>query len=98
MEQRGGRRLSPRIPRTQAPRQGIGEAKRLEDDFCKELVVWGGPCRIRCAGGCVIEDAVVKDYGAYSILIETAEGEELLFRHAILAIARMSEDQGESES
>lgn len=52
--------------------------------------------RIRCGGDHLIVDAVVKAVGTYAILVEMPDGEneELIFKHAIDSIGRISEESG----
>lgn len=51
--------------------------------------------RLRCRDGYLIEDAVLKAVGTYAMLIEAPDGadEELIYKHAIEAIARMPEEE-----
>jgi sRNA-binding regulator protein Hfq len=66
---------------------------KLDDQYLRDLATWGGPVRIRCREGYLVEDAVVKAVGSYAIVIALPDGEheELIYKHAIEAIARMPE-------
>ncbi len=58
----------------------------MEDDFFRQLVTTGTPVHIRCRDGFQIPEAVVKDFGTYSLLVETEGGRELVFKHGIISI------------
>ncbi len=57
-----------------------------EDDFYRRLVQSGAPVHIRCRDGYEIPEAVVRDFGTYSLLVEARGAEELVFKHAIISI------------
>jgi len=69
-----------------------GEAARavgrggLEDEFYRRLIATGAVVHIRCRDGYEIPEAVVKDFGTYSLLLEARGVEELIFKHAIISI------------
>ena len=58
----------------------------LEDDFYRRLIQSGVVVHIRCRDGYEIPEAVVKDFGTYSLLVEARGIEELVFKHAIISI------------
>jgi len=58
----------------------------MEDDFIKHLMATGVPVHIRCRDGYEITDGIVKDFGTYSLLVETRGGRELVFKHGIISI------------
>ncbi len=58
----------------------------MEDEFLRQLVAAGTPVHIRCRDGYEIPEAVVRDFGTYSLLVEHAAGRELVFKHGIIAI------------
>lgn len=57
-----------------------------EDDFYRRLVQSGVAVHIRCRDGYEIPEAVVRDFGTYSLLVEARGAEELVFKHAIISI------------
>ena len=63
-----------------------GSKGALEDDFFRHLVITGIPVHIRCRDGYEIAEAVLKDFGTYTLLVETDAGKELIFKHGILSI------------
>ncbi len=58
----------------------------MEDTFYQSLVEGRTPVHVRCRDGYELPYAVVKDVGTYVILLETAAGTELVFKHAIISI------------
>ena len=62
----------------------------MEDDFFRHLVTTGIPVHIRCRDGYEILGGVLKDFGTYSLLVETDGGRELVFKHGIITIRPMS--------
>lgn len=58
----------------------------LEDDFYRRLMQSGVVVHIRCRDGYEIPEAVVKDFGTYSLLVAARNVEELVFKHAIISI------------
>jgi sRNA-binding regulator protein Hfq len=64
----------------------------MEDDFLRRLVSGGTPVHIRCRDGYEIPQAVVRDFGTYSLLVEHAGGRELVFKHGIIAIRPLRPD------
>ncbi|MDQ7850825.1 MAG: hypothetical protein QN152_00720 [Armatimonadota bacterium] len=63
-----------------APRGG------MEDDFYRRLIHSGVAVHIRCRDGYEIPEAVVRDFGTYSLLVQARGVEELIFKHAIISI------------
>ncbi len=57
-----------------------------EDEFYRRLVQSGVMVHIRCRDGYEIPEAVVRDFGTYSLLVEARGAEELVFKHAIISI------------
>lgn len=57
-----------------------------EDEFYRRLVQSGVTVHIRCRDGYEIPEAVVRDFGTYSLLVEARGAEELVFKHAIISI------------
>ncbi|MBI3976252.1 MAG: RNA chaperone Hfq [Armatimonadetes bacterium] len=57
-----------------------------EDDFYRRLIQSGVTVHIRCRDGYEIPEAVVRDFGTYSLLVEAGGAEELVFKHAIISI------------
>ena len=62
----------------------------MEDDFFRHLVTTGIPVHLRCRDGYEILGGVLKDFGTYSLLVETDTGRELVFKHGIITIRPMS--------
>lgn len=89
-----GSRQANRQKQEEESRRVQAQVTLLDDNYLRDLIAWGGPVRIRCAEGYLIEDAVVKAVGTYATLIETPDGagEELIFKHAIESVARMPEE------
>jgi sRNA-binding regulator protein Hfq len=84
-EAEGGAGMStqPEPYRAEAARAGRGG---LEDDFYRRLITSGVVVHIRCRDGYEIPEAVVKDFGTYSLLVDARGTEELIFKHAIISI------------
>ncbi len=70
----------------QAPPQGAGAGRNLEDDHYRRLVTSGARVHISCVDGQLIEDARIKDFGTYALLVESDDGEELVWKHAIITM------------
>lgn len=62
----------------------------MEDDFFRHLVTTGVPVHIRCRDGYEILGGVLRDFGTYSLMVETDAGRELVFKHGIITIRPMS--------
>ncbi len=63
-----------------------GARRDLEDDHYGQLVTSGTRVHISCEDGHLIEDAQVKNFGTYALLVESEAGEDLVFKHAIVTI------------
>jgi sRNA-binding regulator protein Hfq len=61
-------------------------ASSVEDGFYRSLVVERTPVHLRCRDGYEVARAIVRDAGSYALLVETADGLELFFKHAIISI------------
>jgi sRNA-binding regulator protein Hfq len=66
-----------------------GSKGGMEDDYFRHLITTSIPIHIRCRDGYEITEAVLKEFGTYTLLIETDEGRELIFKHAIISIQPM---------
>ncbi len=73
-------------PRTDQPGARPAQRSSMEDEYLRSLVSSSTPVHIRCRDGYEIPEAVIKDVGTYSILVESDTGGELVFKHGILAI------------
>lgn len=62
----------------------------MEDDFFRHLVATGIPVHIRCRDGYEILGGVLRDFGTYSLMVETDTGRELVFKHGIITVRPMS--------
>jgi len=58
----------------------------VEDGFYRSLVVERTPVHLRCRDGYEVARAIVRDAGTYALLVETPDGLELFFKHAIISI------------
>ncbi|HLW47079.1 MAG TPA: hypothetical protein VKW09_04850 [bacterium] len=63
-----------------------GRTPSVEDVFYRSLVAERTPVHLRCRDGYEVPRAIVRDAGTYALLIETEEGLELFFKHAIISI------------
>lgn len=63
-----------------------GSKSAMDDDFFRHLIATGMPVHIRCRDGYEIADAVLKDVGTYTLLVESDGGRELIFKHGIISI------------
>ena len=61
-------------------------AAGVEDAFYRSLVVERTPVHLRCRDGYEVPHAIVRDAGTYALLVETEDGLELFFKHAIISI------------
>ena len=61
-------------------------ASGVEDGFYRSLVVERTPVHLRCRDGYEVPRAIVRDAGTYALLVETPDGLELFFKHAIISI------------
>jgi len=62
----------------------------MEDDFFRHLVATAMPVHIRCRDGYEILGGIVREFGTYSLQVETDAGRELVFKHGIISIRPMS--------
>ncbi|HXF82950.1 MAG TPA: RNA chaperone Hfq [bacterium] len=62
----------------------------MEDEFFRHLVTTGIPVHIRCRDGYEILGGVLRDFGTYSLIVETEAGKELVFKHGIITIRPLS--------
>ncbi len=72
--------------RTDQAQARPGQRSSMEDEYLRQLVTTGVPVHIRCRDGYEIPEATVKDFGTYSLLVESDTGRELIFKHGILSI------------
>jgi sRNA-binding regulator protein Hfq len=89
-ERQGGAAVAQPMNRPDVERARFAPKSAMEDDFFRHLVATGIPVHIRCRDGYEILEAVLKDFGTYSLLVETDAGRELVFKHGIIAIRPMS--------
>lgn len=86
-EKRGGTAMSVHQEPSRAglvpPRTG---RPSMEETFYQSLVDGQTPVHLRCRDGYELPHATVKDVGTYTLLIETAVGTELVYKHAIISI------------
>lgn len=79
--------------RSEAGRPGMeqraGPKGAMEDDYFRHLITTGIPIHVRCRDGYEIAEAVLKEFGTYTLLVETDEGRELIFKHAVISIHPM---------
>lgn len=68
------------------PEQRPGAKGATEDEFFRHLITTGIPIHIRCRDGYELPEVVLKEFGTYTLLVETDEGRELIFKHAIISI------------
>lgn len=86
-ERQGGAAVGTRAEMNRHTTEHRPAAKgAMEDDFYRALVTSGTRVHIRCRDGYELPEAIVKDFGTFSILVEADDGEELLFKHAVISI------------
>ena len=85
-ERPGGAEVAQPMNRPEMERGRFAPKSSMEDEFIKQLMTAGVPIHIRCRDGYEITDGVVKDFGTYSLLVETRGGRELVFKHGIISI------------
>ena len=85
-ERQGGVEVVQPMNRPDMERGRFAPKSSMEDDFIKHLMATGVAVHIRCRDGYEITDGVVKDFGTYSLLVETGGGRELVFKHGIISI------------
>lgn len=88
-ERQGGAQMAQPMNRTDLERR-FSPKSSMEDDFFRHLVATRVPVHIRCREGYEIQGGIVKDFGTYSLLVETGSGKELVFKHGILSIRPMT--------
>jgi len=71
-------------------RSRLAPKSSMEDDFFRHLVATGIPVHIRCRDGYEILQGVLRDFGTYSLLVETDGTRELVFKHGIISIRPMT--------
>jgi len=82
----GGAAMSTREEPYRAEGSRSAPRGSQEDEFYRRLVQSGATVHIRCRDGYEIPEAVVRDFGTYSLLVEARGAEELVFKHAIISI------------
>jgi sRNA-binding regulator protein Hfq len=85
-ERPGGAEVAQPMNRPEIERGRFVPKSSMEDEFIKHLMATGAPIHIRCRDGYEITDGIVKDFGTYSLLVETRGGRELVFKHGIISI------------
>jgi sRNA-binding regulator protein Hfq len=85
-ERPGGAEVAQPMNRPEMERGRFAPKSSMEDDFIKQLMTSGVAVHIRCRDGYEITDGLVKDFGTYSLLVETRGGRELVFKHGIISI------------
>jgi sRNA-binding regulator protein Hfq len=85
-ERPGGAEVAQPMNRPEIERGRFAPKSSMEDDFIKHLMATGVPVHIRCRDGYEITDGIVKDFGTYSLLVETRGGRELVFKHGIISL------------
>jgi sRNA-binding regulator protein Hfq len=85
-ERPGGAEVAQPMNRPEIERGRFSPKSSMEDEFIKHLMATGTPIHIRCRDGYEITDGIVRDFGTYSLLVETRGGRELVFKHGIISI------------
>lgn len=88
-ERPGGAAVEGRSETGRSGDQRAGSKGAMEDDYFRHLITTGIPIHIRCRDGYEIAEAVLKEFGTYTLLVETDEGRELIFKHAVISIHPM---------
>ncbi|HEU4797483.1 MAG TPA: hypothetical protein VFT63_01065, partial [bacterium] len=78
-ERPGGAEVAQPMNRQDMERNRFAPKSSMEDDFFRHLVATGIPVHIRCRDGYEILEGILKDFGTYSLLVETDSGRELVF-------------------
>lgn len=89
-ERPGGAEVAQPMNRQDMERTRFAPKSSMEDDFFRHLVATGIPVHIRCRDGYEILEGILKDFGTYSLLVETDAGRELVFKHGIITIRPMT--------
>ena len=58
----------------------------MEEAFYRPLVADRTPVHLRCRDGYEVPRAIIREAGTYALLVETPDGLELFFKHAIISI------------
>lgn len=85
-ERPGGAAVEGRSEPGRSGDQRSGSKGGMEDEYFRHLIATGIPIHIRCRDGYEIAEAVLKEFGTYTLLVDTDEGRELIFKHAIISI------------
>jgi hypothetical protein len=86
-ETKEGTTLSLQHDTSESATVGRGvRAPGVEDAFYRSLVGERTPVHLRCRDGYEVPHAIVRDTGTYALLVETEDGLELFFKHAIISI------------
>jgi sRNA-binding regulator protein Hfq len=85
-ERQGGAEVAQPMNRPDVERGRFTPKSSMEDEFIKHLMTTGVAVHIRCRDGYEITDGVVRDFGTYSLLVETRGARELVFKHGIISI------------
>ena len=86
-ETKGGTTLSLQHDPSVSAAVGRGmRAPGVEEAFYRSLVAERTPVHLRCRDGYEVPHAIVRDAGTYALLVETEDGLELFFKHAIISI------------
>ena len=85
-ERQGGAEVAQPMNRPEMERGRFVPKSSMEDEFIKQLMASGVAVHIRCRDGYEITDGVVRDFGTYSLLVETGGSRELVFKHGIISI------------
>lgn len=86
--ERTGGAVEARSDRPAPPRRS------MEDDHFRALVERATPVDITCRDGYTISHAIILEYGTYSLIVQTSDGRELVFKHAIISV-RASDEQSD---
>jgi len=88
-ERPGGTPVAPQASQEAGARPEQAQARprgSMEDEYLRHLMTTNTPVHIRCRDGYEIPEAIVKDFGTYSLLLEGDGGRELVFKHGIISI------------
>ena len=67
---------------------GLRDARTatMEDGFYRPLISDRTPVHMRCRDGYEVPRAIIREAGTHALLVETPDGLELFFKHAIISI------------
>jgi sRNA-binding regulator protein Hfq len=86
-EQKGGAVMTAHH---EGSRVGIAPSRAtrpaVEDEFYLPLIEARTPLHIRCRDGYEVTNAILRDVGTYTLLVEAGGGTELVYKHAIISI------------